>query len=149
MPQRDLILRMKEERRRQGKTYLDIEAETERLGTPVSGTSIKRVFAEGSEEKDFRNETTLMPIARTLLTPEEIRNLTKANYEDPVANLKTIISLKEEMIDVLNREIDKMDQDNQKKYAYFKKELKRLRIILWCLSAFSVLSIATAVIALL
>lgn len=149
MPQRDLILRMKEERRRQGKTYLDIEAETERMGTPVSGTSIKRVFAEGSEEKDFRNETTLMPIARTLLTPEEIRNLTKANYEDPVTNLKAIISLKEEMIDVLNREIDKMDQDNQKKNAYFKKELKRLRIILWCLSAFSVLSLATAVIALL
>ena len=140
---------MKKARIEQGITYDDIVDMTRKAGTPVSISSIKRVFTAGGEFKDFRDETTLIPIARTLLTPEEIREVLTVNSGNLDTNYQIIIKMKEEMIDVLNREIQKLDQNGQEKDAYFKKELKRLRTILWCLVAFSALLIVATVIAFL
>lgn len=141
MAQKRLILRMKAARKEKGMTYTDIELATERMGTPVSLSSVKRVFAEGSENRDFRDETTLIPIARILLDPEEIREILKVENEMSEINYQVVVQMKEEMIDVLNRQIENIQQDSAKKVEYLKKEIARSRTII------RVLAIALAVLA--
>lgn len=68
--QKELILELKRLRTEQGLTYQDIVSHCEAHGEAVSLSTVKRVFAKGSEDGAFRMDTTLDPIARVLRGPE-------------------------------------------------------------------------------
>lgn len=67
--QKELILELKRLRTEQGLTYQDIVSHCEAHGEAVSLSTVKRVFAKGSEDGYFRPDTTLDPIARVLKGP--------------------------------------------------------------------------------
>lgn len=65
--QREYILELKRLRQEQRLTYQDIVSQCEAHGEAVSLSTVKRVFAKGSENSgSFRIDTTLNPIARVL-----------------------------------------------------------------------------------
>lgn len=64
--QKERILELKRLRLEQGLTYQDIVSHCEAHGEAVSLSTVKRVFAKGSEDGYFRQDTTLDPIARVL-----------------------------------------------------------------------------------
>ena len=104
MPYRELILRVKAAKAATGITYKEIEDKTRKIGTPVSESSIKRIFAEGSENKMTRNDKTLMPIASVLLAPEIIKDALQPKKETPEESLD-IIAMKDDRIDVLKHQM--------------------------------------------
>ena len=130
MPQKqtkELILRMKVAKLEQGLTNDDIVDRTEKLGARVSPSSVRRIFTEGSEDKDFRADTTLMPIAKALLPADEIREILAVRKEDGESTLRNMILLKEEMIDVLNEQIRREREEHKAKVEYLKTDVQRRR----------------------
>lgn len=71
---RDLILKLKEVKERDGLSLAEIEARTEQNGEHVSKTTISRVFSEGSENNIFKFEGTLKPIANAILDIDTIED---------------------------------------------------------------------------
>lgn len=68
---RTLILRLKEAKQHKHMSLQSIADACERNGSPVSKSSVARVFADGSENNTFYYESTLKPIARVLLEVED------------------------------------------------------------------------------
>lgn len=64
---RELIRTMKDVRAKRHLSYQSIADACEQAGTPVAKSSVSRIFAEGSEEMNFRYETTLKPVAQFIL----------------------------------------------------------------------------------
>lgn len=62
----DLILRMKTIKEEQHLSTQDIERMLDAAGYHVSQNSIRKVFADGSENKNFRFHDTIQPISRVL-----------------------------------------------------------------------------------
>lgn len=77
--QRELILELKQLRQEQGLTYQDIVSQCEAHGEAVSLSTVKRVFAKGSESGFFRSDTTLRPIARVLRGPSGVLRAGEGN----------------------------------------------------------------------
>ena len=111
MLQQELVRRLKHERIEQGMTYDDIAVATESLGTAVSSSSIRRVFADGSESREFRLETTLIPIAKVLLDEEEVKKVCEGHTKhsdlveilsDQAVYLKKTIRRKNRIIMILS-----------------------------------------------
>ena len=111
MLQQELVRRLKHERIEQGMTYDDIAVATESLGTAVSSSSIRRVFADGSESREFRLETTLIPIAKVLLDEEEVKQVCEGHTKhsdlvemlsDQAVYLKKAIRRKDRIIMILS-----------------------------------------------
>lgn len=124
MPYRELILRVKEAKAATGITYKEIEERTKAIGSQVSESSIKRIFAEGSENKTTRNDKTLMPIASVLLDPSVIREALTPTKEAPQETLD-IIAMKEDRIDVLKRQMKTEEEDYQQKIDELNRQLER------------------------
>ncbi len=102
MPQlnsHDLILRLKEIKAEHNLTIQTIFDMTEASGSHVSINSIKRIFEDGSENKHFRSEDTLQPVARILLGVFG----DKQNQE--IGVLQAEIRAKDELIDHLRGQI--------------------------------------------
>ena len=124
MPYRELILRVKEARAATGITYKEIEERTKAIGSQVSESSIKRIFAEGSENKTTRNDKTLMPIASVLLDPSVIREALTPTKEAPQETLD-IIAMKEDRIEVLKRQMQTEAEEYQQKIDELNRQLER------------------------
>jgi hypothetical protein len=80
-------------------------------GEYVSKSTLSRVFSDGSEDTDFRYETTLRPICEALL---DIDNL-EADDSSDIKAYKTILKLKKDIITEL------MDEVNTEKINYHEK----------------------------
>lgn len=117
MPQlntHDLILRLKEIKEEHGLTIQMIFDMTEASGSHVSLNSIKRIFADGSENEHFRSPDTLQPVARILLgvfgnkQNQEISVLQAEIREkdNMIAHLSHQIELKDGRIDRLMARVD-------------------------------------------
>ena len=100
-PSSELIKQLKWIKERDEITYPRIQDKLEKNGYFVSMTTLRRVFAEGSEEVNFNYENTLLPIARVLMdfgenaTPEE-------PSADELNGLKAVIRLQTEEIERLH-----------------------------------------------
>lgn len=109
---RDLIIKLKEVRDEKGLSFNDILDLMEKDGNYLAKSTLSRVFAEGSEDWNFKYEETIRPIAKALLdieTEEETDDLdTKA--------LKAILKYKIQRIEELERHIEqlKLDLANEK-----------------------------------
>ncbi len=100
----EIILQLKQIRTERDLSLQDVHNLVVGAGGYLSLSSVKRVFAEGSENQNFRYQDTIQPIVRGLLgvteeTPEN--NDISANEIDA---LKNVILLKDSIIQDLRNE---------------------------------------------
>ena len=108
---KNIVSKLKEAKKVTGMSLQDIVDETTKLGTPVSLSTVKRVFADDSRECDFRHESTLQPISRVLGLINEFNDETededvntalamiKETYEARINDLwKHIIDLRRDRV---------------------------------------------------
>lgn len=99
-PAKDLILDLKKAKADGEVTYPRIMERIESSGKYVSLTTLRRVFAEGSElnASSFSYENTLTPIADALLPVEETPTPMDNPYAKEIAGLKAVIRTQNEEI---------------------------------------------------
>lgn len=99
---RDLILKLKEVKERDHLSLGDIESRTEENGEHVSKTTLSRVFSEGSEDIQFKFESTLKPIANALLDIDTIED----DDDLDTQGLKIMLKIKADKIKELEAALD-------------------------------------------
>ena len=127
---RKTIHRLKQIRAEQGLTLPRIIELMDERGQYVSETTIKRVFAEGSEEQNFRYQDSIAPIADVLL---DIYG-EDSDGEDSEA-LRRIIREKNKLIEFLMMKLDEKEQEFGKRIelyeerkALYEKTIERFEI---------------------
>lgn len=93
---REIITRLKAVKSEYELTVPRIKDMIESNGDFISLSTLRRVFADGSENDTFSYERTLAPIAKALLFQDHDNK--EAAEEDRVEGLKTVILLKNEEI---------------------------------------------------
>lgn len=93
----ELIRKLKEVKTTNEITYPRIMDRMERNGKFVSLSTLRRVFADGSEAvaDSFNYENTLLPIAEVLLE-DDLPTAPKTQHERDIEELKTIIHIQNE-----------------------------------------------------
>ena len=109
---KDVILKLKAVKEEKKLSLDKILSLMEQNGDYVSKTTLSRIFAKGSEDKSFRYEETLRPIANALL---DIEN--EEEYDDADTKAyKSILKLKMSVIDENSRKIEEL-QDQLEEVA--------------------------------
>ena len=95
-----LIRELKEIKRANEITYPRIMDRMEKNGKVVSLTTLRRVFADGSEDNagNFSYENTLMPIAEVLLDVEDRPTEENSPFAKEIDGLKAVIHVQNEEI---------------------------------------------------
>lgn len=96
----ELIKMLKEAKQRNEVTYPRILDRMEKNGKFVSLTTLRRVFADGSEQnaQSFNYENTLLPIAEALLDVEDVPTDDNSPYAKEIDGLKAVIHVQNEEI---------------------------------------------------
>lgn len=96
----ELIRQLKEAKKNGEITYPRIIERLEKNGKFVSLTTLRRVFADGSEASagNFSYENTLMPIAEVLLNIEDVPTPKSSPYAAEIDGLKSVIHCQNEEI---------------------------------------------------
>lgn len=96
----DLIKQLKQIKVENEITYPRILDRMEKNGKVVSLTTLRRVFADGSEKiaDSFSYENTLMPIAEVLLNAEDVPTPTNSPFAAEIDGLKAVIHVQNEEI---------------------------------------------------
>ena len=96
----ELIRQLKEIKRADEITYPRIMERMERNGKHVSLTTLRRVFADGSENSanNFSYENTLLPIAEALLNVEDMPTLEDSPCAKEIDALKAVLHVQNEEI---------------------------------------------------
>ena len=96
----ELIRQLKEAKARNEITYPRIMERMEKNGKFVSLTTLRRVFADGSELNagGFNYENTLLPIAEVLLNAEDVPTMEASPYAKEIDGLKAVIHVQNEEI---------------------------------------------------
>ena len=96
----ELIKQLKEIKAKNEITYPRILERMDKNGKVVSLTTLRRVFADGSElnADAFNYETTLMPIAEVLLNAEDVPTPEDSPYAKEIDALKGVIHVQNEEI---------------------------------------------------
>ena len=103
--QKEIILQLKQIRHERELSVQDVYFMVKGAGLSTSESSVRRVFAEGSEEQNFRYQDTIQPIAQVLIgVKEEGEPLNVAEADA----LKNIALLKDAMINDLQRENEQL-----------------------------------------
>lgn len=125
---REIIEQLKEIRKAKGLTIQRIFEMVQETGEYVSPATIKRIFAEGSEERNFRYEDSIKPImialvGKDIVEPPEGHTMSIAEQE---ANaLRAVAALKEDMIQELKDENKRIKEDLDVRLKYVKDESDR------------------------
>ena len=96
----ELIKQLKEIKENNEITYPRILERMEKNGKYVSLTTLRRVFANGSEDnaQNFNYENTLLPIAEALLNVEDLPTPHDSPYAKEIDGLKAVIHCQNEEI---------------------------------------------------
>lgn len=96
----ELIKQLKEIKEKNEITYPRILERMEKNGKFVSLTTLRRVFADGSERNadSFNYENTLLPIAEVLLNVEDVPTEASSPYAKEIDALKAVIHVQNEEI---------------------------------------------------
>lgn len=115
----DLILRLKAIQVEQNLSAQRIYDMLEAAGYHVSLNSIKRVFAPGSENKEFHFHDTVQPISRVLL------GIYGSDTEDSeVEGLKAAIRVKDELITKLERELADVKTESARRSTFLMDQIR-------------------------
>lgn len=119
----EIILNLKQIRKESEITLPRLMEMIERNGDYVSMSTLRRVFAEGSEVVHFRYEDTIQPIARVLLhiDDDDTEDISDA---ETVQALKHIISVKNDLIDDLKAQIEEMKSTYQKRADFLMHQIE-------------------------
>ena len=100
----ELIKLLKETKQKNEVTYPRIMDRMEKNGKYVSLTTLRRVFADGSEANagNFSYENTLLPIAEALLDAEDIPTPADNPYAKEIDALKAVIHCQNEELSRLH-----------------------------------------------
>lgn len=95
-----LIKQLKEIKQKNEITYPRILERMEKNGKYVSLSTLRRVFADGSEmnANSFNLENTLMPIAEVVLEAEDVPTPENSPYAKEIDGLKAVIHVQNEEI---------------------------------------------------
>lgn len=96
----ELIRQLKDIKARNEITYPRIMERMEKNGKFVSLTTLRRVFADGSEKNadGFNYENTLLPIAEALFNVEDLPTPADSPYAKEIDGLKAVIHVQNEEI---------------------------------------------------
>ena len=96
----ELIKQLKEIKETNEITFPRIMERMEKNGKVVSLTTLRRVFADGSESNanNFSYENTLLPIAEVLLNVEDLPTTASSPYAAEIDGLKSVIHVQNEEI---------------------------------------------------
>lgn len=110
---RDVIIALKKVRAENGLSHQRILDMVLANGGNVSLATVKRVFAEGSENQNFRYQDTIKPIAEAMLdiSTEAVKN--EENSE--IATLKAIILTKEAALESEQRKVQHLIKEGETK----------------------------------
>ena len=100
----ELIRQLKEIKQKNEITYPRIMERMEKNGKFVSLTTLRRVFADNSENNadSFNYENTLLPIAEALLNVEDLPTPADSPYAKEIDGLKAVIHVQNEEISRLH-----------------------------------------------
>lgn len=98
---KEIIIQLKQIKNERELSLTDIHKMVEQSGGYTSQSTIRRVFAEGSEDSNFRYRDTIQPIAQALIGVHEEAEPLDAAQADA---LKNIALLKDSMIQELQQE---------------------------------------------
>ena len=116
----DLILRMKAIKEEQHLSPQDISRMLDAAGYHVSENSIRKVFAPGSENQNFRFHDTIQPISRVLL------GIYGSDTEDSeVEGLKAAIRVKDELITKLERELADVKTESARRSTFLMDQIRQ------------------------
>lgn len=125
---RKTIRRLKEIKAEQGLSISQIMEMLEKAGQFVSEPTLKKIFAEGSEEKNFRYQDTIMPVADVLLDLYG----DKSGLDD-VESLRQIIREKNKFIEMIlfkleeQKEIQAREKEMcDERKAMYERSIERL-----------------------
>ena len=93
-----LIKQLKEAKARNEVTYPRIMERLEKNGKFISLTTLRRVFADGSETTAFSYDEVLMPLAQVLLDVEDVPTDKNSPYAKEIDGLKAVIHVQNEEI---------------------------------------------------
>lgn len=131
---REVILTLKEVRKEKNLSFDKILDLMKENGDFLSKSTLSRVFADSSEDKTFRYDDTIRPIAKALLDIETIeqdddidtqayKSILKLKKDLLIEYEKQISELKEEIKEVTQREKNKYHDRIEKEAAQFQKNL--------------------------
>ena len=113
---RKTIHRLKQIKAEQGLSVSKIMDLLEKNGQFVSEATIKRVFADGSEEQNFRYQDSIAPIADVLL---DIYG--EDDESESAESLRRIIREKNKLIEFLMMKLDEKDDEFEKRLALYEE----------------------------
>lgn len=96
----DLILQLKEAKKQKEFTYPRVMENLEANGYHISLTTLRRIFADGSENNasSFNYESILIPLAEVLLNAEDVPTPEDSPYAKEIDGLKAVIRVQNEEI---------------------------------------------------
>ena len=123
---REIIERLKAVKQESELTIPRIKDMMERNGDYISLSTLRRVFADGSEEDTFSYERTIAPIARALLF-QDFDEKPEVTTEDRVEGLKQVILIKNEQIDILTDQVENLKKQFETLRSEYETRLNFLR----------------------
>lgn len=124
---REIILKLKKVKIEKGLSLDKILELMQENNDYLAKSTLSRVFADGSEDKTFRYEETIRPIAKVLLDMETI----EPDDNTDVQALKSIIRYKSRLIDELEKQLEnekiKSLQDIENLRKQFESDTELLR----------------------
>lgn len=121
---REIIIQLKTIKEDKDLTNQDILDLVEASGGVTSMTTIRRVFAEGSENQSFSYRNTIQPISHAMLAiseQEKVSDLDENVLQAQLDALKQVVELKDTLISELQRDLDA----EQRKVAHLLTEVER------------------------
>lgn len=134
---REVILQLKAVKEEQGYTYQKIVDMVLANGGTTSLTTVRRVFAEDSENQSFRYESTIQPIAAVMLRIDEPPQHVEGEVETEAEALRALVRLKNTIIDEHEATISnirareqEIKDDAQRKIDHLRGQIQELQKIL-------------------
>jgi len=137
----EVVLQLKTQKAELGLSNQEIAALLQQKGYSTSLSTVKRVFADGSEHQSFWYEESIQPIEEILLieaapTPvEELESIEDAQqYVSQIEGLQAVASFKDELMEELRSKNDELRATLEKKDKAIEKlenELISYRKKLW------------------
>lgn len=121
---REIILQLKTIKEDRDLTNQDILEMVEASGGVTSISTIRRVFAEGSENQSFSYRNTIQPISHALLAiseAEKVSDVDENVLQAQLDALKQVAELKDVLIADLQRELEA----ERRKVEHLAKEVER------------------------
>ena len=115
---REIILKLKQAKAERNLSNNDIVELTNHY---VSSSSVQRVFADGSEDSSFRYDDTIRPLVKALLDMDTIEDTDDMDTKA----LKSLLKLKIQRIEELEKQISEEKVKNQKKIEKEREQYER------------------------